>query len=164
MEYVPGLADATRFKSTNDDAADGCRVPNVIDVEPVKPPGRVRLPLIACAGKSPLFMALQRTSKFPPATTELLAGLGFQTMLCYEKRRESWDWRNCIVELDEPAGLGLFIEIEGPESDTIRAVQSDLHLQHLEPVNVSYVGMLVAYCEAQGIGDRTVRFSDSTPR
>lgn len=100
----------------------------------------------------------------PTAAAELLSSLGFQTMLCYEKRRESWTWRNCIVELDEPAGLGLFIEIEGPDSDTIRAVQSDLQLQHLKPVNVSYVGMLVAYCETQGIADRTVRFTESPPK
>ena len=100
----------------------------------------------------------------PQAAIELLVCLGFQTTLCYEKRRESWGCRGCIVELDEPAGLGLFIEIEGPDAGAIRAVQSDLRLEDLEPLTVSYVGMLVAYCEAQGIRGRIVRFNDSTPR
>jgi len=100
----------------------------------------------------------------PIAAVELLGRLGFQTMVCYEKRRESWGWRDCIVELDEPAGLGLFVEIEGPSSESIRAVQTDLQLQDLEPVTVSYVGMLAVYCQTQGIDPRNVRFSDPTPK
>lgn len=95
----------------------------------------------------------------PAAVVLLLEGLGFRTSLRYEKRRESWGWRECIVELDEPVALGFFVEIEGPSSGAIRAVQADLQLTEAETVNVSYVGMLAAYCDAQGIADRTLRFS-----
>lgn len=94
----------------------------------------------------------------PAAVVLLLGGLGFATSLCYEKRRESWLWRDCIVELDEPARLGLFVEIEGPSTEAIRVVQADLELCGAETLDVSYVGMLAAYCEAQGIADRTIRF------
>lgn len=95
----------------------------------------------------------------PAAVVALLGGLGFTTSLCYEKRRESWAWRECIVELDEPVVLGLFVEIEGPSSAAIRAVQADLGLTQAETVSVSYVGMLAAHCDAQGIADRTIPFA-----
>lgn len=94
----------------------------------------------------------------PGAVKTLLEGLGFMTALCYEKRRESWGWRDCIVELDEPVKLGLFVEIEGPSADAIRQVQSDLRLDQAETVSVSYVGMLIAYCDANQIADRTLTF------
>jgi len=86
----------------------------------------------------------------------MLEQLGFVSMLRYQKRRDSWRVGGCRVELDEPPRIGLFVEIEGPHEEAIRAVQWRLGLQKLKPVPTSYVGMLVAYCDANGITDRTL--------
>lgn len=92
-------------------------------------------------------------------TMQILQRLGFHTVLCYQKRRESWRLGDCLVELDEPAALGLFVEIEGPNPNAIRGVQRELQLADAKAINISYVGMLIAYCEAQRITDRTIRLT-----
>lgn len=94
------------------------------------------------------------------ALARMLEGIGFVRILRYEKRRESWELDGCRIELDEPARLGLFVEIEGPNERTILAVQGKLRLDHAREIPTSYVGMLVAYCEANGITDRTLNFSE----
>ena len=85
--------------------------------------------------------------------------LGFVRVLRYQKRRESWRLGECLVELDEPPKIGLFVEIEGPDEETIFALRSTLDLDKAEPVADSYVHMLAAYCDAQGLTDRVVEFS-----
>lgn len=92
------------------------------------------------------------------ALTELLPRLGFHVVLCYEKRRESWRLGPCMIELDEPAALGLFVEIEGPDDASVRAAQRDLQLTTARPVNVSYVGMIAALCDVEKFPNRTVAF------
>lgn len=139
----------------------GLRIRTVVGVDGSTLPAKLTFKGPRMPGDLKARQEIETAVQDPAATVELLGALGFETALCYEKKRESWGWRGCIVELDEPAGLGLFVEIEGPDSTTIRAVQTDLQLQHLEPVSVSYVGMIAAYCEARSIADRTVRFSGS---
>jgi len=87
---------------------------------------------------------------------KVLERLGFGPILHYEKRRETWEHDGCRIELDEPARLGLFVEIEGPDERSIRAVQTVLELDKACEVPTSYVGMLSAYCEAYDILDRTL--------
>ena len=94
------------------------------------------------------------------ALARMLEGVGFVQILRYEKRRESWELDGCRVELDEPARLGLFVEIEGPNERTILAVQAKLRLDQSHEVLTSYVGMLVAYCEAYDIMDRTLNLPE----
>jgi len=88
---------------------------------------------------------------------QLLERLGFTTVLFYEKRRESWRLGPCRIELDEPPHIGLFVEIEGPDVDAIRDVQTSLGLDHIPQEPASYVRMLLAYCERHGITDRVLR-------
>ena len=85
--------------------------------------------------------------------------LGFVRVLRYQKRRESWRLGECRIELDEPPQIGLFVEIEGPDEETIFAMRRTLGLDDAEPVAESYVHMLAAYCDAQGLTDRVVEFS-----
>ncbi len=94
---------------------------------------------------------------------QILQRLGFRTVLCYQKRRESWTVGECRVELDEPVHLGTFVEIEGPDVAAIRAVQRELLLTDSKPVNVSYVGMLMAYRESQGLSNPTLTFPGGHP-
>ena len=88
------------------------------------------------------------------AARRIFAGLGFISALSYEKRRESWEVDGCRVELDEPPHIGLFVEIEGPDEAAIRAVQERLGLKSSDMESESYVSMLMAHCQREGIGDR----------
>ena len=94
----------------------------------------------------------------------VLKRLGFGPILHYEKHRESWQHDGCRIELDEPARLGLFVEIEGPDERSIRAVQTALELDKAVEVPTSYVGMLSAYCEAYDITDRTLNLPEGGAR
>jgi adenylate cyclase class 2 len=136
----------------------GLRVRTVVDERGCSSPAKLTLKGPRQGGDLKSREEIESVVEDPSAVVSLLENLGFRTELSYEKRRESWGWRGCIVELDEPVMLGLFVEIEGPNSETIRAVQADLKLSDAETVDVSYVGMLAAYCEARGIADRTLRF------
>ncbi len=90
------------------------------------------------------------------AMERLMEGIGFVQVLRYQKRRESWQLDECRVDLDEPARIGLFVEIEGPDERTIRRVQHKLKLDGQGDVAPTYVGMLVAFCKANGITSRTL--------
>ena len=90
----------------------------------------------------------------------MLEELGFVPIFRYQKRRESWRLGECRVELDEPPRIGLFVEIEGPDEGAIHSVQAKLGLGGLKDVPTSYVGMLVAYCEANGIADRVLNLPE----
>ncbi len=92
-------------------------------------------------------------------TAGMLAMLGFVRILRYEKRRESWQWRGCCIELDTPPHIGLFIEIEGPSEDVIRQVQAELGLAEVPHVKPSYVRMLSEYCSRNGIVERDLALS-----
>ena len=89
-------------------------------------------------------------------TRVLLARLGFVPVLQYEKRRESWQLEDCRVELDEPAKIGRFVEIEGPGERSVQRARERLGLGDTTVTQASYVQMLIEYCEREGIGDRTL--------
>lgn len=92
---------------------------------------------------------------------QLLANLGYQPELSFEKRRETWSLGGCEVVLDELPLLGSFVEIEGPSADAIEAVRRILGLGEAPLVSDSYIALLVAACRQQGIRDRFIRFPDS---
>jgi len=50
----------------------------------------------------------------------IIESLGFQKMLVYEKRRQTWQFRKTEVVIDELA-FGLFMEIEGTITDIAEA-------------------------------------------
>ena len=85
---------------------------------------------------------------------KILGRLGFVSILEYQKRRESWTLDGCRIELDTPAILGKFVEIEGDSEDSIRAVQQKLHLGDAFEEGRSYVAMLISYCEQVAAADR----------
>ncbi|RME41826.1 MAG: CYTH domain-containing protein, partial [Planctomycetota bacterium] len=64
----------------------------------------------------------------PAALEAILDRLGLLPILVYDKRRESWAWNGCRIELDEVPRLGRFVEIEGPDEKTIAAVRDRLGL------------------------------------
>jgi len=93
------------------------------------------------------------------ATERLLNLLGFTRVLRYEKRRESWSLDECRVELDEPPHIGLFVEIEGPDEQGIRAVQARIGLGAAAAATSTYVAMMAAYCKQQELAPCDVRFT-----
>lgn len=89
----------------------------------------------------------------------ILEMLGLVRVLCYEKRRESWNLDACRIELDEPPHIGLFVEIEGPDEAAIRTVQERLGLAGMTHVPTSYVKMLAEYCDRYGITEHVLRLA-----
>ena len=81
----------------------------------------------------------------------ILERLGFMPILHYEKRRESWSFKSCRIELDDPPHIGKFVEIEGPNERAIRDVQGDLGLGDAPHTRESYVQMLLEYCHKHGL-------------
>ena len=94
----------------------------------------------------------------PEACIALLTALGFKQFLSFEKRRESWQMQECLVELDEVPYLGRFVEIEGPDEAQIRLVQRDLGLGDLPTIAESYIGLLVHHCQLNQLPIESIRF------
>ena len=76
----------------------------------------------------------------------ILAAIGFDTLLSYTKRRESWSLEGCRIELDEVPLLGTFVEIEGPTEQAIDVVRNRLELSDQAHVVRGYVDMLANRC------------------
>lgn len=75
------------------------------------------------------------------AMATILQRLGFNEVIVYEKRRETWRLDDCKVCLDELPKLGWFIEIEGPSSNAVEAVRKRLKLPSTTPLRETYVEM-----------------------
>lgn len=101
---------------------------------------------------------LEITVDDPQTAILLLERLGFQTTLAFEKRRESWTLQNCQVELDELPYLGSFVEIEGPDEQSVQDVRKLLELADSPMIQASYISMLSDYVEQSSPRERIVRF------
>lgn len=75
-------------------------------------------------------------------TELLLDALGYAKALVFNKRRRLWQLQCCEVALDELPLLGVFVEIEGPDSDTIARVQAMLGLSDARHIMDSYASMI----------------------
>ncbi|OHB85866.1 MAG: hypothetical protein A2Z38_02010 [Planctomycetes bacterium RBG_19FT_COMBO_48_8] len=72
------------------------------------------------------------------STQKLLSALGYKRILVVEKKRRLWQLGGCSVALDQLPLLGDFVEIEGPDDDTINDVQQSLNLTYLTHIAKSY--------------------------
>ena len=88
----------------------------------------------------------------------LLEGLDFRRVLSFQKRRESWKFNDCQVELDELPHLGTFVEIEGPDDQTIFKVRALLELDKSPVISSSYASLLFDHLQTRGVKDRVVTF------
>jgi predicted adenylyl cyclase CyaB len=73
---------------------------------------------------------------------KLLLALGYEQALIVEKKRMLWQFGNCEVALDRLPLLGDFVEIEGPDEETIANVQNILGLTDLPHISKSYASLL----------------------
>ena len=88
----------------------------------------------------------------------VLAALGFEPTLSFEKRRESWRLGDCKVELDELPILGRFVEIEGPDENAVASAREKLGLSNLPPIKTGYVTMLARHLKETNDTRRSVTF------
>ncbi len=88
----------------------------------------------------------------------LLESLGFIRILSFEKRRQTWAFGGCKVELDELPYLGSYVEIEGPKDDVVLKVRETLQLNERPLVKASYVAMLLTHLQERGETVRDVNF------
>jgi adenylate cyclase, class 2 len=75
----------------------------------------------------------------PGLLETILERLGYAAKFRYEKRREEFRWRDCVVALDETP-IGSFVEIEG-EAGAIGEVVKDLGLDADNAARSSYAGL-----------------------
>lgn len=90
----------------------------------------------------------------------MLGAMGFVRAYSFEKDRDSWllgepGEGECRVELDTLPVFGLFVEIEGPSEEAVRAVQRDLGLGEVPAHLESYAKMVGAYLKSRGEGALT---------
>ena len=73
---------------------------------------------------------------------KLLSAIGYSRALVVEKKRQIWRLGPCSVALDELPSLGCFVEIEGPDGQTITDVQRKLGLAELSHLPRSYASLM----------------------
>jgi len=76
-------------------------------------------------------------------TRALLEALGLASFAEYTKRRHSWTLDGCGVEADRLEGIGQFVEVEGPDEQTIRRVMARLGLTDSPIIHKSYLSMAI---------------------
>lgn len=82
----------------------------------------------------------------PPEMVEMLfSALGYVKTMEFQKRRRSYEFRDCLVELDHMPVFGFFLEIEGPTQAAVAAARHDLGLEDLTVEQTSYFAMVRDY-------------------
>jgi adenylate cyclase class 2 len=72
----------------------------------------------------------------------LLAALGYEKALVYEKKRTIWKLDDCEIALDQLPLLGNFVEIEGPNAENISNIQKTLGLEDSKHIMQSYAHLM----------------------
>ncbi len=72
----------------------------------------------------------------------LISALGYEKKLVFEKKRRVWKLHDCVVCLDELPLLGSFVEIEGPDGESIADVQKKLGMSDLPHIVESYACLM----------------------
>ena len=78
----------------------------------------------------------------PEAMEKVFEACGLVATVVVRKRRTSYRLGGCMVELDELADIGCFVEVEGPDEPTVFEVARRLGLAG-EPVSESYLAMVL---------------------
>jgi adenylate cyclase, class 2 len=88
---------------------------------------------------------------------ELFQRLGYSAMLAFEKRRETWNFADCEIALDQMPYLGTYVEIEGPSDEAVFAARKSLNLADLPLISRGYISLLAEYLFEHKINERHVR-------
>lgn len=88
----------------------------------------------------------------------LFRKLGYVPLLTFEKRRESWSFGACRIELDTLPQLGTFVEIEGPDEPTVLDTRRELGFDSLPLVNAAYSAMVHDHLRETNARERALVF------
>jgi len=94
----------------------------------------------------------------PDGAVALLEALGYLRVLSFQKRRQSWKFDGCEVELDELPHIGLYVEIEGQSEADVMKVRESLNLNDRPLVKASYIALLMTYLQDHNRKERVVTF------
>ena len=87
---------------------------------------------------------------------EMLSALGYEKALVFEKKRRLWQLGDCVICIDELPLLGSFVEIEGPNGQSIADVQKRLGLSDLPHIIESYACLMQQKLRQLGKNQRKV--------
>lgn len=93
------------------------------------------------------------------AVMGILERLGWREVVVYEKRREVWHLGACEVTVDELPRLGWWLEIEGPDEETVQATRRALGLEAAALAKDTYVALAAKHGDANADGCRRLVFS-----
>ncbi len=96
-------------------------------------------------------------------TCAILEALGYECVVRFEKRRETWRLDTCRVELDELPNLGSFVEIEGPSQDAVERARTTLGLAAVKVEPSTYIALLIDDAHKHGRSPREIRFAEPAP-
>ncbi|MEO1235167.1 MAG: class IV adenylate cyclase [Planctomycetota bacterium] len=94
------------------------------------------------------------------AAAQMLAVLGYQPVLTFEKRRTRYLLDGCRVEIDTLPYLGTFVEIEGSNEDDVVAVQEKLGLGDQPLIRASYIVMLATHLRENNVRSTVIKLED----
>jgi adenylate cyclase class 2 len=82
-------------------------------------------------------------------------------VLVIEKKRRLWRLDRCEVALDQLPLLGNFVEIEGPDDESITKVQNSLGLSDLPHIPKGYASLIKDQLQQSGKEIKEVFFESS---
>lgn len=88
----------------------------------------------------------------------IFEGLGYTPAWYYEKFRHAFTLGSCDIALDHLPELGFFIEVEGPDVQSVTNVLTQLGHTPEEHLPNSYLGLYCQHCEATGKPVGELRF------
>jgi predicted adenylyl cyclase CyaB len=94
----------------------------------------------------------------PYAMAEVLEVCGLAVSMTIQKRRSSYRLDSCMVELDVLPFIGRFVEIEGPDEQTISATCRTLGLEG-RTIHESYLRLAEAACRQHNRDSHRVTFA-----
>jgi adenylate cyclase class 2 len=92
-------------------------------------------------------------------TEHLLEALGYQLVIMYEKYRTTYQLDNVRITLDEMP-YGTFIELEGPDAESIQALAEKIHLDWEARLVDSYLSMFTRLRTEKGLKVRHLSFDE----
>ena len=99
-------------------------------------------------GKAKIRREIQTYFDTPGAVAEMLAALGYEVILSFQKRRSTYRLGSCLIELDDLPLIGPFVEIEGPSERQVFALARKLGLEG-DSIRTSYAHLIADTCQAK---------------
>jgi len=90
--------------------------------------------------------------------TAVLERLGYQRMLAFEKRRESWALGDSKVELDQLPHLGSYVEIECPDASDIPPIRGRLGLSQVRAIEQTYADLVAHHLSDRANDEDSLTF------